>query len=205
MKIYIFTFLISALFLTACSSSQPANQTANTTTANAANPTNAATNSSQPAETKVVVAKSPTEVMNALNEAAKTNDAATIKALISKGTMALLEESAKQQNTTVDELLQRDASMPFEEVPEMRNEQIAGDKATLDIKNTESGIYSSVPFVKEDGSWKIALDVYLKDVQEQMRKQMNEPANTKPPMNPKSSTKDKKTDKFEEKDLSVQD
>lgn len=185
MKVYIFTFLISALFLTACSSTTPTNQTANTATANSANPTNAVTNSSQPAETKVVVAKSPTEVMSALNEAAKTNDATTIKALVSKGTMALLEESAQQQNTTVDELLQRDASMPFEEVPEMRNEQITGDKATLDIKNTQSGIYSSVPFVKEDGSWKIALDVYLKDVEEQMRKQMNEPANTKPAVNSK--------------------
>jgi len=173
MKIYSITFLTTALFLTGCSSSQPANTAANSTANSSVNSTvstNTA-NSVQSAPPKVI-AQSPTEAMKALNEASKTNDAAAIKGLVSKGTLALLEESAKEKNTTIDELLQRDDSMPFEEIPEMRNEKITGDKATLEIKNTLSGQYSTIPFVKEDGSWRIAFDVYLKEVEETMRKQM---------------------------------
>ncbi|MCD9186170.1 MAG: hypothetical protein LUM44_07040 [Pyrinomonadaceae bacterium] len=175
MKIYSITFLTTALFFTACSSSQPANTATNSTvnpTANSTTSTNAATvNTGQTAPPKVA-AQSPTDAMKALNEASKTNDVAAIKGLISKGTIALLEESAKEKQTTVDELLQRDDSMPFEDIPEMRNEKITGDKATLEIKNTLSGEYSTVPFVKEDGSWRIAFDIYLKEIEEKMRKQM---------------------------------
>lgn len=171
MKIYGIAILISALIFSACSSA--ATNTTTNSTANAANTANStAVNSAMPNAPKVI-AKSPIEVMNALNEAAKTNDAAIIKGLVSKGTLALLEESARQQNTSVDELLKRDDSMPFEEVPEMRNEKITGEKATIEIKNTLSGQYSTVPFVKEDGSWKIALDVYLKEVEEKMRNAMS--------------------------------
>lgn len=185
MKIHFLTILISAFIFTSCSSScgssQQANSTANTATnlSNAATSANSQTaNASQPGAPKVI-AQSPTEVMNALNEAAKTSDTATIKALISKGTLALLEESARQQKTTVDELLKRDQSVPFEETPEIRNEKITGDKATLELKNTLSGQYSTVPFVREDGSWKIALDVYLKEIEQKMREQMNQPADSK--------------------------
>lgn len=175
MKIYSITFLISALFLTACSSSQPTNTATNSavnSTANSTTSTNKATvNTAQSAPPKVI-AQSPTDAMKALNEASKTNDAAAIKGLVSKGTLALLEKNAQEKNTTVDELLQRDESMPFEDIPEMRNEKITGDKATLEIKNTLSGQYSTVPFVKEDGSWRIAFDIYLEEIQEKMRKQM---------------------------------
>lgn len=171
MKIYNITFLTAALFLTACSSPQPAN-TATNSAVNSTVSTNSATvNTAQSAPPKVA-AQSPTDTMKALNEASKSNDVAAIKGLISKGTIALLEESAKEKQTTVDELLQRDDSMPFEDIPEMRNEKITGDKATVEIKNKLSGQYSTVPFVKEDGSWRIAFDLYLKEIEETMRKQM---------------------------------
>ena len=124
-------------------------------------------NTTQSAPPKVI-AQSPTEVMTALNEAAKTNDAATIKGLISKGTLALLEESAKQQGKPVDDLLKQDASMPFEETPEMRNEKIEGDTATVEVKNPATGEFDvKYPFVKEDGAWKLARDKYI---EEEMKK-----------------------------------
>lgn len=199
MKIYIIAILISALIFSACSSSQSENTAANTAAVNSANSaTNtAAANSSQPAAPKVI-AQSPTEVMKALNEASKTNDAAVIKGLVSKGTLALLEESAKEKNTTVDELLQRDESMPFEDVPEMRNEKITGETATLEIKNSLSGQYSTVPFVREDGSWRIAFDVYLKEIEEKMRKEMSNQSHSKDDGHDHSTDapKDEKKDKF---------
>lgn len=132
------------------------------------------------AEQPKTAAQSPTDVMKILNEATKNSDTATMKTLVSKGTLTLLEESAKEQNTTVDELLKADEGSPFEELPEMRNEKVEGDKATIEIKNKLNGEFTTVPFVKEDGSWKIALDAYLKELQERAVKDLGKaPANTK--------------------------
>ncbi len=108
---------------------------------------------------------SPTEVLKNLNEASKTRDVEAVKNSVSKGTLALMEDSAKKQNTTVDELLKKDNGVPFKELPETRNEKIEGDTATLELKNTTTGGWETVPFVKEDGSWRLALDKYMKDLQ----------------------------------------
>ncbi len=119
--------------------------------------------------------KSPTEVLKALNEASKAKDAAAIKDSVSKGTLNLIEESAKAQNTTVDELLKKDNGAPFKELPEMRNEKIEGDTATIELKNTTSNDWETVPFVKEDGIWKLALDKYLDDFKKKATENMKIP------------------------------
>ncbi len=112
---------------------------------------------------------SPTDTMKALNEAAKTKDTAKIRSLISKGTLDLLEDSAKEQTTTVDALLQEDGGAPFQELPEMRNEKIAGETATVEIHNTDNGEWQRLPFVKENGAWKVALDKLMADTLEKAR------------------------------------
>ena len=119
--------------------------------------------------------KSPVEVLKALNEASKTKDVAAIKNSVSKGTLALMEESAKQQNTTIDELLKKDNGAPFKDLPEMRNEKIEGDTATVELKNSTSNDWESVPFVKEDGVWRLALDKYLEDFKKRATESMKMP------------------------------
>ena len=125
---------------------------------------------------------SPTETMRALNEASKKKDVEAIKKLISKGTLELLEESAKNQNSTVDELLRKDSGAPFQELPEMRNEKITGDTATVEIKNTADENWESMPFIKENGAWKIQLDVFLEDIMKKMNEEMKQV-----PVNPPSA------------------
>ena len=110
---------------------------------------------------------SPTETMQALNEAAKNKDIEKTKNLVSSGTIKLLEESAKAQKTTVDELLKADGGAPFQELPEMRNETITGENATVEIKNTVTGEWQPIPFVRENGVWKVALDVVYRAVTKQ--------------------------------------
>lgn len=118
---------------------------------------------------------SPTETMKALNEATKTKDVERIKKLVSKGTLDLLEYSAKNQNMSVDELLRQDKGAPFQELPETRNEKITGDTATVEIKNTAGNGWETMPFVKEDGVWKIALDKFMDDIMKRARDVMNQP------------------------------
>lgn len=117
--------------------------------------------------------KSPTETLKALNEAAKKKDVEGIKRELSKGTLELLEQSAQRQKRTVDELLLEDQGAPFEELPEMRNEQIEGDTATVEVKNRLTDTYEKVPFVKENGEWKLALDKFMEDMMKRATEEMN--------------------------------
>ena len=121
--------------------------------------------------------KSPSEVMKTLNEASKTKDVAAVKNSVSKGTLVLIGEAAKAQNLSIDEILKKDDGAPFKELPEIRNEKIEGDAATIEMQNTTTKDWEIVPFVKEDGNWKLALDKYL----DAMKKKMAENTKTPPP------------------------
>jgi hypothetical protein len=45
---------------------------------------------------------------------------------------------------------------------EERNVKITGDTATMEVRGSKGGTddWSTLPFVKEDGEWKVALDTY---------------------------------------------
>lgn len=136
----------------------------------------------------VVKEKTPVETLSALSEVSKKKDAAAIKSYLSKGTLDLLEQSAKRQNKTVDELLREENGAPFQELPEIRNEQITGETATVEVKNEVTGEFEKIPFVKENGVWKVALDVFMKDAMKRLTEEMNRmPANAAIPSNAEPS------------------
>jgi hypothetical protein len=142
--------------------------------------------------------RTPTETIKALNEISKKKDPAAIKKLLSKGTLVRLEKAAKEQNTTSDELLKKDDGAPFHELPEIRSEKIEGDKAIVIVKNEITGEDENIPFVKEDGEWKVAFDEYLKDLERRLNEDMNKPIDTEIPASNSNSNsveapKDSKT------------
>lgn len=149
MKIYA---LVIFLALTAgCSSDPPSND----------QPSNIANQSVQaPAEIKPA-ALGPADTLKALNQASNKKDVAAILRYVSKGTLALLEKGAKEQNKTVDEALKEEGGGPFLTLPELGAEEIDGDKATLEVRNVDTGEFELLPFVKENGEWKVAIDTYL--------------------------------------------
>ena len=137
--------------------------------------------------------KSPTEVLKAMNEASKKKDVEAIKSYLSKGTLELLDKSAKSQEKSVDELLKADDGAPFEELPETRNEKIEGDTATVEIKNKTTDSWEKLPFVKEEGNWKIALDKFMEDMIKRLTEEMNKiPDDAMPPSDdlPKPESED---------------
>lgn len=134
-------------------------------------------------------AASPTDTLKNYIEASKKKDVAAIRKTLSRGSLELAEKSAKSQNTTVDELFKRDNMTMLDEIPEIRNERIEGDAASVEVKDFTSG-YDTIPFVKEEGAWKIAFDKYQQAMMEKMRQEMNMPAsnqaksgNGQPPAN----------------------
>ena len=108
---------------------------------------------------------SPTEVFKAQNEAQKKKDAATMKQNLSKGSLEIIEKAAKLQNKNLDEVMLMDfaAAANQPDVFETRNEQITGDTATLEVRKTQGDQWATLPFVKEDGKWKIAIDKFMQD------------------------------------------
>ena len=83
----------------------------------------------------------------------------------------MIEKAARAQKVTSDEVLtsmSRQANTANKEgATETRNEQIDGDAATLEIKNPVTGGWDKIPFVKEEGRWKIALDKFMEDILKQ--------------------------------------
>src|SRR5205085_1610459 len=108
---------------------------------------------------------SPTATLKAFYEATQKKDPEGIKKTLSKGTLEMLEGFAKTQNKTLDESLKSGLASDTnsDKMPETRNEKINGDKATLEVKNDKTSQWETVPFVKEDGSWKIAFDQMFRD------------------------------------------
>jgi hypothetical protein len=115
------------------------------------------------------VGSSPTATLKAYFEAMQKKDAAALKKTLSKGTLEMFEQFAKAQSPpkTLDEALQTGLSSTTNtdsnKMPETRNEKIDGDKATLEVKNDKTGQWETVPFIKEDGNWKIAFDQMFRD------------------------------------------
>ncbi len=108
---------------------------------------------------------SPTATFKAFFEASKKKDAAAMKKSLSKGTLDMFDKLAKEQNKSTDDMLKEvDKDAKDEKLPETRNEKITGDTATLEVKNDKTGKWDTLPFVKENGEWKIALDKFLEDM-----------------------------------------
>ena len=100
-------------------------------------------------------ASTPTEGFKAFYEAAKKKDAAALKRTISKAMLTELENQAKKENKPFDEFLVS-VNVP-DAMPEVRNEKIDGDTATLEVKGRGDN-WRSTKFIKEDGEWKLASD-----------------------------------------------
>jgi hypothetical protein len=112
----------------------------------------------------------PLETFKTYTKAYKQKDPASMKVLLSKDSMKLHEQEAKAQGVSVDEIVKRETLFnPDQTTVEFRNEKIDGDKATLEVKNSY-GMWETVPFVKEDGEWKIDkkgyADQMLQDIEQ---------------------------------------
>lgn len=99
--------------------------------------------------------KSPIETFKSYITAAKKKDTTTMKLRLSAESIKMHEQQAKAQNVTLDDVVKQETLFnEGQKVVEFRNEKIDGEKATLEVKNT-FGTWETVPFVLEDGEWKI--------------------------------------------------
>jgi len=117
---------------------------------------------------------SPLETFKTYTKAIKQKDTTTMKILLSNATIKMHEKEAKAQGLTVDDIVKRETLFSENQKSvEFRNEKIDGEKATLQVKNAY-GSWETVPFVREDGVWKIDkagyADQLMQDVEENNKK-----------------------------------
>jgi hypothetical protein len=103
-------------------------------------------------------ASTPTELFKNFYTAAKSKDVDGLKSMISKASLAYAESEAKKKGQSVDEFLAEQGRYFPPNMPEIRDEKIEGDKATLEFKREGAANWSTARFVKEDGEWKVSFN-----------------------------------------------
>ncbi len=123
---------------------------------------------------------SPIDVLKTYIDASDRKDLAAVKQTFSKGTMKMYEDAAQKRQISVDEVIKDQfelaSSAELKSKLESGKETIEGDTATVEVKDNSTGNLERIPFVKEDGVWKVALDKFMEDLINKMREEMNMPA-----------------------------
>jgi hypothetical protein len=101
--------------------------------------------------TNMLQQKSPTQTMKNFVEATQKRDVEGIKKSLSSGSLKMMETLAKVQGKTLDQTIKEGdtGGNDFKQMPELRNEKIEGDAATLEVKDEKTGEWNTLYFVKE--------------------------------------------------------
>lgn len=125
---------------------------------------------------------SPLKTLQTYQKAMKVKDTATMKLLLTAESLKMLEQEAKSQGSTVDEVVKRETLFSeSQKTVEFRNEKIEGEQATIEVKNT-FGQWDTVPFRLEGGEWKIDKKGYgdrlMQDIMRQQDAAFGDDANS---------------------------
>jgi hypothetical protein len=99
----------------------------------------------------------PSAAVRAYYEAVLRKDSAAAKRYLSAGSIRKLEAEAKDLGKTLDVAYKESVEKtPAGAVPDIGNEKITGDTATVDLKGDANTL--TMPMVREGGEWKLAID-----------------------------------------------
>lgn len=102
---------------------------------------------------------SPTESYKSLHSAVKGKNVDSIKKAMSKQSLGFAESVAQRQNVPLDKVLENGftATTLGPEFPEMRDERVKDGFGALEVYNSNDKRWEDLPFVLEDGTWKLAV------------------------------------------------
>ena len=196
MKLYLL-LLIALMSVAGCS----------TSTAPAPDTTDGGDTSVKPddsaATTKAAVNATPADAVKAFATAVKAKDEAGLRGALSEKTLKFMDLQAKMTKKSIMDSFDAEEFKDVGETLETRNEKIDGDKATLEVKAPKDDKWDPMPFVKENGSWKIALadEDFDKDFKEmekmakEMEKKADDSGKTEKDADSGDASKEKKDEK----------
>jgi hypothetical protein len=129
----------------------------------------------------------PVETFKTYIKASKQKDTKAMKLLLSASTIKMHEQQAKAQGVSVDEIIKRETLIGETQTGvDYKDEKIEGDKATLEFKNSSSK-WETMPFVREDGVWKIDKQGYadrmLQEIEREQDQKFEDANGAVPPPN----------------------
>lgn len=97
----------------------------------------------------------PFGTLEAYTKAIKKKDTTQMKLLLSQSSLKMAEQEAKAQNVALDEVIKRETLFSENQTSlKYKNEKINGEKATIEMLDSFE-TWNTVPFIREDGIWKI--------------------------------------------------
>jgi hypothetical protein len=135
------------------------NNSANSNAASNSNKANVAAGTPAPANTAEAPATgslaTPTEAYKTAYSLREKKDVEGLKRVMSKDVMEFFEMMAKEDKKTVDDEMAQMFEKPQAKSPEVRNEKITDDTATIEYLD-ENGSWKTMDFVKEGADWKMS-------------------------------------------------
>jgi hypothetical protein len=118
---------------------------------------NSSSNSNRTVPT--VKAETPTEAYKMLFTAVKAKDSETIKQLMSKSSLGFAQFNANNQKITLEKSLENGLVAPVlsPTITEIRDERIKDNFGAIEVYNAQTKTFEDLPFVLEDGGWKVAV------------------------------------------------
>lgn len=103
-------------------------------------------------------AKSPTEAYKKLFAAVKSGNTDAIKSAVSQRTQGLADMLAKRQNEPIEKVYANGFTRTTmtDRLPEIRDERVKGLMGAVEVWSTPDQRWEDVPFIFENGSWKLA-------------------------------------------------
>lgn len=137
---------------------------------------------------------SPIGAYKRLYAAVKAKNTDDIKAVVSKKSLDLAKFQASQQKKPIEQVLENGftATTFAPSLPQIRDERIDRDMGAVEVYNIKESKWEDLPFVREDGAWKLAVgDVFAgtwkspgKSISEKEREAANAAGNNLVPQNP---------------------
>ncbi len=102
---------------------------------------------------------SPTEAYKNLFAAVKSKDTGAIKKQLTKKTLEMGVMQSQRNKKPIEQVYENGftATTFAETLPNIRDERVNGDMGNVEVWNSKESKWEDLPFMKEDGSWKLAI------------------------------------------------
>lgn len=102
---------------------------------------------------------SPTDAYQRLFAAVKAKDTEAIKSNMTKTTQQFAEFASKKNNKPIEEVYENafTATTMSSTLPQIRDERISENMGAIEVWNSRDSRWEDLPFVLEDGAWKLAI------------------------------------------------
>jgi len=101
----------------------------------------------------------PTDAYKKLYAAVKAKQPEAIKALMTEKTIGFAQFASQRQNQSLEKVVENGFTMTTfsDTLPEIRDERIKDNVGFVEVYNSKESRWEDLPFVKENGSWRLAI------------------------------------------------